>query len=176
MCLHFTNLSPLHTSPFVAYTFYCHFPWLNFHNQLRSAWFSSFRYLTPPVKICIVLSSSSFQPHIRQVLLMSFIFYKESDLVFKWLAHSSTWQSWDRSSLFSVINVMSVTSFHYVLQTMNFPIGVIWDVLSMYLQFINVLIDFLVGLFYINYYVICCMTIWLQWNNIQLKTTVYNNY
>lgn len=133
MFLRVTSISPLYTPSFETSTFYSHFPYLNFHSQFSSARFSYFRYLTLPVKICIMLSSSSFQPYIRQVFLTSFIFYKESDLVFKWLTRSSTWQSWDRSRCLSVIYVMSTTSFHYVLQTLHSPTGELWGVLFMYL-------------------------------------------
>lgn len=74
--------------------------------------------------LCPLKFPQCFPPyfnHIRQVLLMFFIFDKESGLMTKRHTHSSTWHSWDRSRLLPVTHVMFITAFHCVLQTLHSP-------------------------------------------------------
>lgn len=72
MFLYFTGISPLHPWPFGASSFYSHFLYLNFHNQLSSSWFSYFRYLTLSVQICIVISS--LLVHAYQTSIINLLF------------------------------------------------------------------------------------------------------
>lgn len=155
MSLYLVSISPPHAPPFGAHAFYSHFPYLNF--QASSAHLCAyFRYLTLPVKFCTVLSPCHFN-RIRQGLLTSFIFHKESDLLVI-NAHLQVHVAELGQELLFTTHVMSVISFHCVLQTLCYLMGELQDILLMHLP-IGECIYLFVGLFNTNY-IICYMTIW----------------